>query len=248
MQKNSIKLYEHENSNIVYRYVKEKVLTLALAPGAKISENKLAAELEVSRTVVREAFSTLEEEGYIEIYPQKGTFVSKINMERIRQAVTAHNVFEQAIVKELCDLGFSEEQEEQLTELLYGENYPGDDDIVEIIKIEQYLQYLLAKFCGKEYVWNVYRVMDCDLFRIYYLQYSTFSYRSFTHSLTGKEYAQVEGRMMVDSIRRREKDAAALVCANRLNMILMNAESLQKIYPAYFAEEKNVNDSAESIE
>ena len=242
MQKNNIKLYEHENPNVVYRYVKDKILTFVLIPGAKISENKLAAELEVSRTVVREAFSTLEEEGYVEVYPQKGTFVSKINMERIRQAVTAHNVFEQAIVKELCQTGFSPEQEEQLIDVLYGPNCPSADDIVEIIRIEQ---YLLAKFCGKEYVWNIYRVMDCDLFRIYYLQYSTFSYRSFAHSLTGKEYAQVEGRMMVDSIRRREKDAAALVFVNRLNMILMNAESLQKIYPDYFAEGNN---SAESIE
>lgn len=248
MQQNSLKTYENENLNVVYHYVKDKILTFVLIPGTKISENKLAAELDVSRAVVREAFSTLEEEGYIEVYPQRGTFVSKINMERIRQAVTAHNVFEQAIVRELCQTGFSPEQEELLAEVLYGQNQPNNDDTIEIIRIEQYLQYLLAKFCGKEYVWNIYRIMDCDLFRIYYLQYSTFSYRSFSHSLTGKEYAQVEGRMMVDSIRRREKDAAALVCANRLNMILMNAESLQKIYPDYFVEEKNKNNSAESIE
>lgn len=56
--------------------LKEKILSGALAPGAKLpSEAALIAEYAVSRTVVREAVSRLQAEGLVETFQGRGSFV-----------------------------------------------------------------------------------------------------------------------------------------------------------------------------
>lgn len=51
---------------IAYEQIKNMILTLEIGPGEVISELKLARELEISRTPVREAIRRLEHEGLVE--------------------------------------------------------------------------------------------------------------------------------------------------------------------------------------
>lgn len=237
MGEQNLSVDPYGGKNPAYEYLRKKIITMTFAPGTKVSENKISAELQIGRPLVREGFSRLEEEGYIEVYPQSGTRVSHMNMEKIRQGVEVHKVFEQAIAREVAEKGLTQEQERQIQEALYEDDKgKNEDDAWQIIMIEQKLWYLLAKFCDKQYIWNVYRGLDCDLYRLYHMQYSTYGYRSVSYSLTGAEYARVEGKMLIDNIKRGDADAAALVCTNRLSVALMNAEALQKIYPSYFTE------------
>lgn len=241
--------------NIVYKYLKNQILTMELCPGDKLSENKLSADMDVGRPLVRDALSQLEEEGYIVVYPQRGTEVARIDLERVRQTAITHNVFEQSIVKELCRMELTPEQNEELDEILYsGEKTDRNhkekrrnkeqrikkeekkDDTLEIMMIEQQLKRALAKMCGRECVWDMYRTMDCDMMRVEHLQHSAYNYRSLTFALTGREYAQVEWRMLVDNIRCGRAEEAALVCSSHYNTMLLNAESLRRIFPQYFTE------------
>ncbi|RLB74065.1 MAG: hypothetical protein DRH03_02195, partial [Deltaproteobacteria bacterium] len=49
--------------------------------GEKISEAKLAEELHISRTPIREAIRMLESEGFVSIIPRRGTIVSEFSLE-----------------------------------------------------------------------------------------------------------------------------------------------------------------------
>ena len=62
----------------VYEVLRETILTGKLKPGEKITEVKIAEELNVSRTPVREAIRMLELEELIVIVPQRGVFVAGI--------------------------------------------------------------------------------------------------------------------------------------------------------------------------
>ena len=55
---------------------------LELPPGTSISENRICRQIGVSRTPVREAIIRLVEDGLIEVFPQKGSFVAPIKFER----------------------------------------------------------------------------------------------------------------------------------------------------------------------
>jgi DNA-binding GntR family transcriptional regulator len=56
------------------------IVTLQLAPGAPINEERLSAELAVGRTPLRDAIKRLEAERLVVIYPRQGTFVAEVNI------------------------------------------------------------------------------------------------------------------------------------------------------------------------
>lgn len=86
----------------VYALIKEKILFLELIPGEKIIETNLADEFQVSRTPIREALKRLEEEEFIDIYPQRGTYVSRIDMKHVKEMAYARHVLENDVILELC--------------------------------------------------------------------------------------------------------------------------------------------------
>jgi len=62
-------------------YLRNKIIIGKLVPGQKLNEEPLAAELNISRPPLREAFRLLESERLVLNIPRKGTFVSDISVE-----------------------------------------------------------------------------------------------------------------------------------------------------------------------
>ena len=231
-----IELEKNDSKNDIYYQLRNQILNMDIKPGERLSENLLSSQMNVGRNAVREALSRLVEEGYIVVYPQRGTEVTLIDRERIRQAVFSHTVLEQAMIEELCSQGLTKEQLKSLEEVLTRQKSESNQqNIMDFLVMEQELHYLFSSFCGREYSWEVFRTLDCDLLRLNYLQYTTFNYRIDMSSLTSWEHSQVEGRLLVDHLRRRDAEAASLICANHFNTILWNAGTLQEIYPQFFS-------------
>lgn len=75
--------------------LREAIVEGLLAPGAKLSERRLAGALGVSAQPVRAALARLEAEGMVESRPRSGTFVANLDaarlaeMGRIRAALEA---------------------------------------------------------------------------------------------------------------------------------------------------------------
>jgi DNA-binding GntR family transcriptional regulator len=69
----------------VYADLKRQILSGQVAPGARLVESSLAAELKTSRTVIREAIKQLELEGLVRIAPYKGTEVVRFSLEDIEE-------------------------------------------------------------------------------------------------------------------------------------------------------------------
>ncbi len=84
--------------NDIYQVLKEAIVNLTYMPSEKLSENKIAAEFHVSRTPVKAAFTRLENEGYLTVLPQRGTFVSQLDLSRIREILYMRFVLEKDIV------------------------------------------------------------------------------------------------------------------------------------------------------
>ncbi|WP_101772208.1 GntR family transcriptional regulator [Peptostreptococcus faecalis] len=75
------------SSNVIYVDVLDRIINLELEPGSKISENKISEEYNVSRSVIRNVFARLAQNSFLTIYPQRGTYVNKIDLEYIRNAL-----------------------------------------------------------------------------------------------------------------------------------------------------------------
>lgn len=66
-------------SDKAYRVIEEQIVTLVLAPGTLLTEGRLAAELGIGRTPVREALQRLAREGLVLFLPTRGILVSEID-------------------------------------------------------------------------------------------------------------------------------------------------------------------------
>ena len=67
-----------------------------------ISEAMLSELFQVSRTPVREALFLLSQNGFVDIQPQVGSFVSKIDIKRIREIQYLRFYVETPILSELA--------------------------------------------------------------------------------------------------------------------------------------------------
>jgi DNA-binding GntR family transcriptional regulator len=93
--------------------LRERIISMHLLPGAPLSEKEITEAYGVSRTPVREALLRLSEERLVDIYPQYGTFVSRIRVETLKDAmairgalerVTAREAAKQASIQDVADL------------------------------------------------------------------------------------------------------------------------------------------------
>ena len=70
---------------VVLDTVRTRILTGELKPGSKINESDVASRLGISRSPVREAFRVLEREGLIVTLPRKGSYITDISLQDLRE-------------------------------------------------------------------------------------------------------------------------------------------------------------------
>ena len=223
----------------IYEDIRRRILCFEMLPGDILSENVLAAQMNVSRAPVREAMARLVEESYVIAYPQRGTVVSLIDPERVRQAVFLRSVLEHAAVDALCHQGLLPEQSVVLEDSLHRQRALLENQkILEMLLEDDAMHHLLYEYTGKPYAEEAFRLLDSDQTRIRYLQMQTFSYNSRVQlsSMSGWENCLLEHRMLLDAIKKGDAEAACLINYNHINALLWNTENLQKIYPQYFSE------------
>lgn len=95
----------HESArDYTLRVLKYNIATMKMAPGSKINDQEIAAELGISRTPVREALMELAKYNLVEMYPQKGSVVAPVSLKMIQEATTTREVLECAAVQRCCHM------------------------------------------------------------------------------------------------------------------------------------------------
>ena len=69
----------------VVQAIKDAILTGSINPGDQIVESKIARELGSGIPLVREALIELEQDGFVQKTPYKGTIVTKLGPKEIRE-------------------------------------------------------------------------------------------------------------------------------------------------------------------
>lgn len=73
------------NTEMAYREIRRQILENEMTAGFQITEQDLAARLNVSRTPTREALLRLEAEGLVEIWPRHGMRVKRVSVDDVRE-------------------------------------------------------------------------------------------------------------------------------------------------------------------
>lgn len=82
----------------IVEQLRAAIVRLELPPGQMLSESDLAESFGVSRTPVREALIKLAQQGFIEVRPQRGTFITKIRPQELLEARFIREAIETAAI------------------------------------------------------------------------------------------------------------------------------------------------------
>ncbi|WP_208630414.1 GntR family transcriptional regulator [Amycolatopsis kentuckyensis] len=140
------------NRRAVYETLRRKVLTLELPPGAALSENELAASLGVSRTPVREGLILLSDEGLVQVFPQIGSFVSRVDPQRVADAQFLREAVELAALDDL-PAALDDAVVEDLLDNLARQQHP-DIGLEEFFALDEAFHHGLLKLSGHGNAWT----------------------------------------------------------------------------------------------
>jgi GntR family transcriptional regulator, rspAB operon transcriptional repressor len=88
---------------LVHRALRDDIIAMRIAPGDPISEKSVAISHGISRTPVREALLRLASEHLVEIFPQSGTFVARIPLAMLPEAILVRKALESVTVRAATD-------------------------------------------------------------------------------------------------------------------------------------------------
>ena len=87
----------------VLERLRDMIIEGRLAPGQRINEGQVGAQLGVSRTPLREAIKTLASEGLVEMQPAKGAIVRKFTAKDLYQVLEVLKALEQLGGRMACE-------------------------------------------------------------------------------------------------------------------------------------------------
>ena len=99
--------------DVVFKTLRQGLLTGELKPGERLMEIHLANKLGVSRTPIREAIRKLELEGLVTMIPRRGAEVAQITEKSMKDVLEVRKVLDNLSVELACER-ITEEEKEQL--------------------------------------------------------------------------------------------------------------------------------------
>lgn len=185
----------------IYNKLKEAIVSGELGPGERVIESKLANEIGISRTPIREAIRRLESEGYLESMRRGGVKVTKITEEDIKEWSEIKNTLNELAVKKAVER-ITDEEIDDLEECLIKaeERYEKDpNDKTGVIRHNANFHQKLFDISGIELIKNISSG---------YQKY-TYMMRKYLAEIKGRQKRAIaEHRELFEAIKKRDKEKA----------------------------------------
>ena len=134
----------------VFQQLKNSILAGEFENGAELREIALAKKLGVSRTPVREALRQLEQEGLVEIYPNRGAYVKGITYKDVEDIFRIRARLE-GLCAEMAVSSITHEQLDKLDEIiLLSKFYEEKKDMEHLLKMDSQFHEVLFESCGSK--------------------------------------------------------------------------------------------------
>ncbi len=206
------------------RVLKYNIINLELPPGSAISENELSSALQLSRTPVREALIELNKLGLVEILPQRGSYISKINYDIIEESKFVRLLLEKAILSLACQ-DISEEYLAKLkANLEEMKQYDNSSNHQLFLECDNQFHKLIFQSVGKLWTYELIRTQ-----MIHFDRLRTLQVKSLKNSKTIEDHENI-----VYAIERHDAELGEMMITRHLTRHQFEKSELLKLYPDYF--------------
>ena len=169
------KTVRNRRQDTIYNTILNKIQYCEWLPGMPISEMSLSETFQISRTPIREALSLLSRRGFVDIYPQAGSFISKIDIKRIREIQYLRYHVELPILLELAKS--HKPVPERIEQLLLLEEFAAKkENWVECVQLDYSIHEELITWGNHKEIWDLIapELPHCTRLRFFKSNYSEF--------------------------------------------------------------------------
>jgi DNA-binding GntR family transcriptional regulator len=209
----------------IHELLREKIAGVELLPGAPLSEKAISEGYGVSRTPVREALLRLAAERLIDIFPQRGTFVSRIRLDSVRDGMVIRQALESVAVREAAARATDLDVADLRARLERQRVSDRSSDLRSFHAEDEGFHQHIADIAGHPNLWRVVRQekVQIDRCRVLYLPISD------RRGVVIDEHTAI-----VDALDARDPDAAERAMQVHLAGVFPAIDELQKAHPDYF--------------
>ena len=203
--------------------LRERIVSGQLPPGARLSEQDIATVYGLSRQPVREAFIRLAGEGLVEVRPQRGTFVRKIDMAEVGTSRFVREAVEADIVRlaaARADDALAAELSRQVA--LQAETLDGGASA--FMQLDELFHRTLAEAAGRGGAWAHLQPIKMHMDRVRHLTAAEFP----RDRLVGQH------RAIVAAVAARDPDAAEASMRAHLRGVLDDLPRIAAAQPDHF--------------
>ncbi len=214
-----------KNSDLVRRDLRKAIITMELVPGAPILEREITERYGISRTPVREAVLRLAEDGLIDVVPKSGTFVSRIPISVLREAIVARRALEEVTVRAATEHA-SESQIMEMRAIIQRQREMAEaGDEAAFHHADDDFHAALAAAGRLPGIWGM----------IQHIRIQVERYRRLTLPQPGRMLMVVgEHSDVLDAIARRDGDEAVSRMVLHLNKLKLDIAVFRDLWPDYF--------------
>lgn len=213
------------SGSAIYRDLQQQIVTMALKPGTALGEQMLADRYGVSRTPVREAVIRLSEERLVDVLPQQGTFVSRLDIALIPEAVVIRQALEGATVQHAARIS-TERNVALLDDILAEQRFYRDrNQLDRFMGADEAFHEAIASVANLPGVWSYLRPAKVHIDRARWL----------TLPFLGRTTPVIaEHEMIRDAIAAHDEAAALKAMTTHLQAVFPDVTSLRTQFPDYF--------------
>ena len=217
----------------VHVRLRSDIVHARLRPGVLLSENQQAMRLGVSRTPVRESIQRLVREGWVHVLPQRGTRVSLLSMDRIREALFVREAVETHAIRRLIEIAPGDAAWVQLDRCIEVQHEALHDGKLEaIMQADAQFHRSMLDLCGMGAVWPVVAQARDMHQRIRAIA---------VPELQSGQQALADHRAIVQALRKYDGEAAIAEMARHLRHNEVLVQKIADLHPEYFEGQANVD-------
>jgi DNA-binding GntR family transcriptional regulator len=205
----------------------DEIVSLARIPGSPVSERAIAEQFGVSRTPVREALLRLASEGLIDLVPQIGTFVARIALDQLPEAILVRQALEETTARLAAERALPAHLQAMSQAIDRQQAASAASDIEQFHAADEELHLRIAEACGHPGIWRLVRQAKVQLDR----------YRRATLPQIGRLPKVMEQHLgIVDSIRAHDPERAARLMREHVGALVVDLAAIRALHPDWFTE------------
>jgi GntR family transcriptional regulator, rspAB operon transcriptional repressor len=213
------------SANIIYRELRADILSLRRKPGDAVSEKEIAASRGVSRTPVREALLRLADDRLIDIVPQSGTFVARIPLGALPEAILVRRSLEQLTAGLAAEHATRADMVRLRDSLQIQRRTAAAGDRDRFHEADEEFHAAIATAAGYPGIWTLIQQVKIQVDR----------YRRLTLPVPGRMVQVVkEHKRIVAAIEARDPARAAAAIAAHLDYLRATIGDVRDLNPEYF--------------